>query len=143
MLEKNSQGSMPLFLEDVFDALRAAVQYAGGAKSVAGRLWPTKTGQQAARDLLDCLNRDNDRKLCVEEMMAILRMAREAGYHGAKHWIDEAIGYQPTAPQDPKIERDRLADELARASDNFKNLTRAAERLIETERNDAKLTAVK
>ena len=138
MAEKNSQGTMPLFLEDVFDALRAAVQAAGGAKTVAGCIWPTKPIEQARKDLLDCLNRDNDRKLCVEEVMAILRVARESGYHGAKHWIDQDTGYQPTLPADPKIERDRLADELARAADNFKNLTRAAERLL-----DPNLTAVK
>jgi hypothetical protein len=121
---------MPLFLEDVFDALRAAVQAAGGAKSVSSRLWPAKPAEQARKDLLDCLNRDNDRKLCVEEVLALLRLAREAGYDGAKHWIDDALGYQPTPPQDPKIERDRLADELARAADHFKTLTRAAERLL-------------
>jgi hypothetical protein len=105
------------------------VQAAGGAKMVAGKLWPSKPIEQARKDLLDCLNRDNDRKLCVEEVLALLRMAREAGYHGAKHWIDDELGYQPTPPQDPKIERDRLADELARAADNFKSLERAVERL--------------
>lgn len=129
MLEKNSQGSMPLFLEDVFDALRAAVQAAGGAKVVAGKLWPAKPIEQARKELLDALNRDNARKLCVEEVMAVLRMAREAGYHAAKHWIDAEIGYQATPPSDPKVERDRLADELARAADNFKSLQRAVERL--------------
>jgi hypothetical protein len=46
-----------------------------------------------------------------------------------KHWIDDELGYQPTPPQDPKIERDRLADELARAADHFKSLERAVERL--------------
>jgi hypothetical protein len=131
MLEKNSQGSMPLFLEDVFDALRAAVQAAGGAKSVAAQLWPHKPVDQARKDLLDALNRDNARKLCIEEVLALLRMSREQGYHAAKHWIDEALGYQPTPLADPKVERDRLADELARAADNFKTLTRAAERLLE------------
>lgn len=139
MAEKNSHGSLPLFLEDVFDALRAAVQAAGGAKEIAGKLWPHKPASQAHKDLLDCLNRDNDRKLCVEEVMAILRMAREVGYHGAKHWIDDAVGYQPTPPQDPKIERDRLADELARAADHFRSLERAVDRL----NNATKITAVK
>lgn len=129
---------MPLFLEDVFDALRAAVQAACGAKTVAAALWPHKPIDQARKELLDSLNRDNARKLCVEEVMALLRMAREAGYHGAKHWIDQELGYQPTAPQDPKIERDRLADELARAAENFKNLQRAVDRL-----NEARITAVK
>lgn len=131
MLEKNSQGSMPLFLEDVFDALRAAVQAAGGAKVVAGKLWPHKPIDQAKRELLDSLNRDNARKLCVEEVMAVLRMARGAGYDGAKHWIDQALGYQPTPAADPKVERDRLADEFARAADTFKKLQSAVERLTE------------
>lgn len=130
---------MPLFLEDVFDALRAAVQAAGGAKVVAGNLWPHKPIDQAKRELLDALNRDNVRKLCVEEVMAILRMAREVGYHGAKHWIDSELGYQPTPPSDPKIERDRLADEFARAADTFKALERTAARLLA----EGKLQAVK
>ena len=123
--------TLPLFLEDVFDAAKAAVQAAGGAKAVAERLWPHKPIGQAQKELLDCLNRDSPRKLCIEEFIAVLKMAREAGFHQAKHWIDAEIGYQPTLPTDPKIERDRLADELARAADNFKNLQRAVERLDE------------
>jgi hypothetical protein len=49
------------------------------------------------------------------------------------------LGYQPTPPQDPKIERDRLADELARAADHFKSLERAVERL----NTGTKISAVK
>jgi hypothetical protein len=118
-----------LFYEDVFDVARSAVQHAGGAKKVAERLWPTKAPQQATKELLDCLNRNSERKLCLEEFIAVLRMAREAGFHQAKHWIDSELGYQPTPPRDPKVERDRLADELARAADQFKALERAVERL--------------
>lgn len=124
-----SQGA--LFYEDIFDVARAMVQAAGGAKSVAGKLWPHKPCAEAQRELLDCLNRDRDRKLCIEEFLAVVRMAREAGFHQGKHWIDCDTGYQPTPPADPKIERDRLADELARAADNFKGLQRAVERLTE------------
>jgi hypothetical protein len=120
-----------LFYEDVFEVAKAAVQHAGGAKAVAEKLWPSKALQQAHKELLDCLNRESPRKLCIEEFIAILKMAREAGFHQAKHWIDSELGYQPTPPQDPKIERDRLADELARAADHFKNLQRAVERLTD------------
>lgn len=120
-----------LFYEDIFDVTRAAVQHAGGTKAVAGRLWPHKPIAEAQREVLDCLNRERPRKFCIEEFMAILKMAREAGFHQAKHWIDADLGYQPTAPLDPKIERDRLADELARAADQFKALQRAVERLNE------------
>ena len=120
-----------LFYEDVFDVVKAAVQAAGGAKVVAGKLWATKPTLQAQKELLDCLNRESPRKLCIEEFLAILYMAREVGFHQAKHWIDAATGYQPTPPTDPKIERDRLAEELAKAAENFKGLQRAAERLLE------------
>lgn len=118
-----------LFYEDAYDVLKAAVQAAGGTKAIAGRLWPHKPIAEAQRELLDALNRDRPRKLDPEEVIAVLKFAREAGFHGAKHWLDGELGYQPTAPTDPKIERDRLADELARAADNFKALQKAVERL--------------
>lgn len=120
-----------LFYEDIFDVTRAAVQAAGGAKAVARMLWPHKPVSEAQRELLDCLNRERPQKLCIEEFVAVLRMARDAGFHSAKHWIDDALGYQPTPPTDPAIERDRLADEFARAADTFQRLQRTAERLLE------------
>ena len=124
-----------LFYEDIFDVARAAVQAAGGAKRVSLLIWPSKPQAQAHKELLDCLNRESPRKLCIEEFMQVMKLAREAGFHQAKHWIDVELGYQPTQPADPTVERDRLAEELARASENFKNLTRAAERLLETKPN--------
>ena len=119
-----------LFYEDVFDVVTAMVQAAGGAKAVAGKLWPSKPIDQARKELLDCCNRNSDRKLCIEEFLAVVRMAREAGFHQGKHWIDADTGYQMTPPQDPKVERDRLAEELARAADSFKALERVAMRLL-------------
>jgi hypothetical protein len=118
MGEKNS---LPLFVEDVFDALKAGVQFMGGAKAVAGKLWPHKPIEQARKDLLDCLNRDNAKKFDTEEVIGLLRMFREGGYHGAKHWIDEELGYQSTPPKDPEIERDRLAEALERTCTRTKN----------------------
>lgn len=118
-----------LFYEDIYDVLKAMVQASGGTKTVAGRLWPHKPIEEARRELLDALNRERPRKLDPEETLALFRFAREAGFHGGKHWVDTDLGYQPTAPADPKLERDRLADELARAADHFKNLQRAVERL--------------
>lgn len=120
-----------LFYEDVFDVAKAMVQAAGGAKAVAGRLWPHKPVAEAHRELLDCLNRERPRKFCIEEFLALVRMANEAGFHQGKHWIDADTGYQPTPPSDPRVERDRLAEEFARAADSFKNMQRTAERLLQ------------
>lgn len=120
---------MSLFLEDVYEALHSAVQALGGAKVVACRLWPHKPMEQARKELLDALNRDNPRKLDAEEFLAVLRMAREAGFHQAKHWIDMELGYEPSSPADPVVQRDRLADELARAAENLAQLQKAVERM--------------
>lgn len=129
-----------LFYEDVFDVGRAAVQACGGAKVVAAKLWPHMPIAEAQRKLLDCLNRERPEKLCIEEFMALLRMAGEAGFHQAKHWIDQALGYQPTAPLDPIVERDRLAEALERAASTFEALKQQATNLLE---RDKRLKAVR
>jgi len=134
------QVQQPLFIEDVYDALRAAVQYLGGAKVLGVALWPHKPIDSARKDVLDCLNRDNDRKFDAEEILAILKLAREAGYHQAKHWIDHQLGYQASAPLDPVIERDRLAEALEHASKSFEALAQDARALLE---RDQKLKAVR
>lgn len=133
MRERNTQ---PLFLEDIYDALQALVWRLGGAKTVGGRMWPHKPAEQSRQQLLDCLNRDNARKLDLDELLALLRLAKEAGYHDTKHWLDGELGYEPSAPSDPAIQRDRLADEMARAAENFDRLHQAVARM-----NDVALPA--
>lgn len=118
-----------LFYEDVFDVTRAAVQAAGGAKKVATALWPHMPMAEAQRKLLDSLNRERAEKLELEEFFAVLRMARDVGFHQAKHWFDETAGYRPSEPQDPKVERDRLAEQFANLADAVRNAQHAMERL--------------
>jgi len=138
MVEKNSQGQQPLFIEDVYDALRGAVAALGGAKKAAELLWPNQQGKDKA--LLDCLNPNNERKFDALEIMALLKFAREAGYHQAKHWIDHHLGYQPSAPLDPIVERDRLAEALERAAKSFDALQQDARALLE---RDQRVRAVR
>jgi hypothetical protein len=128
----NNQGT--LFYEDVFDVARAMVQAAGGTKAVAAKLWPNTPIAEAQRELLDCLNRERPRKICIEEFLAVMRMAREAGFHQGKHWIDQDTGYQPTPPTDPVVERDRLAESLDNAAKHFMALTNAAKALLDRDK---------
>lgn len=137
MFEKNGtpfSSQAQLFLEDIYDALKAAVMYLGGPKVVAARLWPNKPIDQARRELLDCLNRDNDRKFDLEEVLALLRMAREAGFHQAKHWIDREVGYQETPPADPVVERDRLAEAMERMARQYEEMAQIGRQLLERDR---------
>lgn len=105
MTTANSQGvTQSLFIEDFYEALKGAVAHLGGAKQVGAKLWPHKPMEQARKELLDALNRDNPRKLDPEEVMALLRMAREGGYHATKHWMDQELGYSPGMPIEPEDE---------------------------------------
>jgi hypothetical protein len=120
-----------LFHEDINDALRAAVKACGGTKSVACRLWPEKTINDAQSYLNDCLNSARPAKLSPEQVLLLLRWTKEAGYHGAMHYLCNEAGYEAPKPLDPIVQRDRLAEELSRAADNFARLTKEVQRMSE------------
>jgi hypothetical protein len=93
-----------LFVDTIYEALKGAVVALGGLKRVGPRLFPhlaLKDPNEAGRYLADCLSRSRRAKLDLEQMLLILRWARDAGYHDAKHWIDDACGYLPTPAADP------------------------------------------
>lgn len=100
--------SLALF-QDMNDALTAAVHAVGGFKKIGLALRPELDGrpQQAAQWLRDCLNHEKREKLSPEQLLHLLRLAREGNYHAAKHWIDGEAGYVASAPLNP---RDELAD---------------------------------
>jgi len=100
--------SLPLF-QDMNDALTAAVHAVGGFKKIGLALRPELEGrpQQAAQWLRDCLNHEKREKLSPEQLLHLLRLAREGNYHAAKHWIDGEAGYAESAPLRPE---DAIAD---------------------------------
>lgn len=100
------QAELP-FYESPEDALRAAVQVLGGAKKVGALLWPDKTVDNAARQLLDCINPGRHEKLDMSQMMAILRMAKDEGCHAPFAWLAAQIGYD-VSPITKADEVDRL-----------------------------------
>ena len=104
--------SLPLF-QDLDDALTAAIHALGGFKDLGVRLRPELQMKPvaAAQWLRDCLNPEKRERLNPDQFLTLLRMAREADYHAAKHWIDAELGYAAGAPLNP---RDELA-QLQRA----------------------------
>lgn len=86
------QDDLPIF-ESPEEALRAAVQHMGGAKVVGPLLWPDRAPDHAARLLLDCLNHDRAEKLAISQLMMIMRMARDRGYHAAMIYFANDCGY--------------------------------------------------
>jgi hypothetical protein len=118
-----------LFYEDIYDALRAAVQAAGGAKVVGPKLWPAKPVPEAQRALLDALNRDRERKLDPEEQLAVLRLARDAGFHGAIRFVCEQLSYTTPQPIDPKDEIAELQRRFIEAAGDVRAMAERLERL--------------
>jgi hypothetical protein len=102
------QKNLALF-QDMNDALTAAIHAIGGFKDLGIALRPElgTRPQTAAQWLRDCLNPEKREKLSPEQLLHLLRVAREANYHAAKHWIDGEAGYADSEPLDP---RDEMAD---------------------------------
>jgi hypothetical protein len=107
-----AQNEFTFVYESPEKALDAAVAAMGGPKVVGQRLWPSKVSSRQSGDLTDSLNVNNSRKLEIDEVLQILRWAGDAGFHSAKHYFDQACGYQPSVPVEPKVEQARLLRDM-------------------------------
>lgn len=85
-------------------AIIECVKAIGGSKKVGCKLWPEKMPDQAQRHMLDCLNEDRPQRLTPEQLLVILKMARDCGYHGGVAFVLNSLGYAPTHPVEPKDE---------------------------------------
>lgn len=94
-------------MESFNDALIGCVKVLGGSKVVGPMLYPEKLVDAAQRTLLDALNPERPNRLAPEQVLLILRKARQAGYHEAANWLLHDLGYQPPVPAAPK---DEMAD---------------------------------
>lgn len=113
-------------MESLNQALVECVKAAGGSANVGPKLWPEKTRESAQRLLLDCLNEDRPAKLSPEQVLMILRLARERGFHEGIGYVLCGLGYAPTTPIEPK---DEAADLLRQVIENQKALAVQMDRL--------------
>lgn len=112
--------------ESLNEALIDCIKAAGGSKQVGPLLWPEKAPDAAQRLLLDCLNDERSAKLSPEQVMLVLRMARQKGHHEGMNYIAGELGYGTPVPVDPK---DEAADLLRQALAAAEQSRKTAERL--------------
>lgn len=116
----------PLFFDDWRDALRHVIAALGGPKRVAAQMRPDLKPDHAARWLMDCLNADRREHLNPDQLMHLLRIARQHGMHGGMDYIAEDCGYRRPTPIDPADAADALRREFI---DSTKRLTDLARRI--------------
>jgi hypothetical protein len=94
--------------DSITGALIECIKACGGSKQVGPKLWPEKTPDAAQRLLLDCLNDDRPARLTPEQLLLVLRMARDRGCHAGMQFIASALSYSEPVPIQPKDEADEL-----------------------------------
>ena len=117
-------------MESLNDALVECVKALGGSKQVGPWLWPEKTPDAAQRSLLDSLNEDRPAKLSPDQVMLILRKAREIGCHAGITYILRDLGYADPVPIDPRDEVVELQRQLMETLKAQERMTERLERAI-------------
>ena len=110
-------------MESLNQALVECVKAAGGSANVGPKLWPEKTREAAQRALLDCLNEDRAAKLSPEQVLLVLRLARQKGHHGGIAYVLTDLGYAPTTPIEPRDEAAELQRQLAELLSTAERIT--------------------
>lgn len=125
-----SANSLAIF-SDWNDAITGIVHALGGFKKVGVRLRPEYEAKpdQAAQWLRDCLNPDKRERLNPDQVFMLMRLARELGYHAAKHWMDAELGYEQGRPLDPVDEVVRLQVRGAELARELRGIVDRMERL--------------
>lgn len=113
--------------EDINDALQAAVKALGGYKKVGPMLWP-ELGETAGNRLRDCLNAGRREKLSPEQVLLLLRKAREAGYHAAMHFVAFDTGYR-AQPVDPQSQEAELQERFITAVEHLQGIQAQMQRI--------------
>jgi hypothetical protein len=114
--------------ESINDALQGAVTALGGYKKVGHDLRPEIPIEHAAGWLRDCLNHSRREKLAPEQVMLILRKAREAGYHAAMHFVAFDTGYKAT-PVDPQTQESELQERFIVAVEHLQGIQAQMQRV--------------
>lgn len=106
---------VPLFVEDLNEAIRATINALGGMKAVGVELRPEKSAVDAGKWLADCLNPDKRDRLAPDQLAYIRRRGRIAGCHILASFEMQDAGYAPPVALEPEDERAALQREFVHA----------------------------
>ena len=105
-----------LFNEDIWDALRDCVAALGGNKAVGALLKPEIPATDAGKWLSNCLSESRPEKLCVEQILWLLRESQKVGCHAGMAFIAADACYTMPTPVEPEDEMAALQREFIEAN---------------------------
>lgn len=122
-------------IETLNDALIEAVKAAGGSKAVAVALWGSASGVDTVqRRLLATLNPERAEKLSTDEIVAVMKMARDHGCHAPMRYLAATLSYAEPVPVQPRDEADELKRQFIEST---RALAAMAARIESLERQQA------
>lgn len=129
MVDKNDDG-LAMFTDEN-DALVWVVHKLGGFKKVGVLMRPEYSSKpdQAAQWLRDCLNEEKRERLNPAQTVMLLRLARQGGFHAAKFWMDDELGYERGRPVSVEDESARLQRQILDATQVLQSSIERLERL--------------
>lgn len=117
MGEKHTDSQGTLWHDTVLDAVTADIYAAGGFKVVGPQLHPELEGGTAANRLRNAVNPDQPHKLDPQQLLVVMRLAREAGSFATMNYLGRELGCEVavlSAPEAKKrVKKQRISALLA------------------------------
>lgn len=106
------QAQIPMFVDDLNEAIRATINALGGMKEVGSKLKPELDPIDAGKWLANCINTGKRDRLNPDQLAYIRRKARAAGCHILAAFEAHDAGYAPPQPIAPEDEAAQLQREF-------------------------------
>lgn len=113
---------LSLMHESLNDALREAGQALGGTKKVGAMMWPEMPIDHASNKLRDCLNSERRERLNPDQVLMVMRLARQAGCHALAAYMMREAGYADPQPVEPEDEIAKMQREFIEATKHLGQL---------------------
>lgn len=115
--------------DNIYEALGAIVLALGGAKKVGKMLWPDETMERASQNVNDRLNSNRRELFSPQQVIFLLKKARDVNYHAGMRWISGECGYTGTRPADRDEQKADLQRQFVHAASILQNLGEQLKRM--------------
>lgn len=115
--------------EDALRSVLISVYGKGWAQKAAANMSPTDDPIARGKWLEHALNPERAEKLALAEIVWILRLGRQHGYHDAMFYLTDEASYQRPIPITPEQRRDALREEAAGLAERLESVVRELRRV--------------